>query len=123
VTLAIAPHALLSCHQLVFEGQVRQIHAFRSMAQAEVTLLLQASKSVQKRKREEADVAAATKAARLARKERRKRGHVKVLPKGRDADQDAREKALQRIASKCAAMHVQGGAHADPAMSCCSSVR
>ena len=63
---------------------------------------MQGSKSVQKRKREEAEEVAATKVARQARKERRKRGHVRVPRKGRDAERDAREKDLARVATKCA---------------------
>ena len=64
---------------------------------------MQGSKSLQKRVREEASDVAAAKKQRAARRERRTRGHAKVLPKGHDPSQDAQEKSFARIATKCVA--------------------
>jgi hypothetical protein len=63
---------------------------------------VQGSKSLQKRRREDEEESAALKKAKAARHERKKRGHVKVQPKGHDTLRDAREKCFARIATKCA---------------------
>jgi hypothetical protein len=67
----------------------------------DTTCYMQGSKSVQKRKLESAEEVAASKAAQAARKERRRCGHVPVLPRGQDAARDALEKGYAIVATKC----------------------
>eukprot|EP00892_Ulva_mutabilis_P011987 jgi/Ulvmu1/9160/UM005_0258.1 len=62
--------------------------------------IMQGSKSVQKRRREEEAETAQNKLAKQERRERRKRGHVAVPLKGQDPVHDAREKTLVSVATK-----------------------
>lgn len=63
--------------------------------------VLAASKSVLKRSREDGESSAKAAGARKARAELlRKRGHAPVPARGEDPEQDAREKALSRLATR-----------------------
>ena len=62
--------------------------------------ILAGSKSLARRRAEEAESLQAEKAARKLRREMRQRGHVIPSKRGNDPKADAREKALQRTATK-----------------------
>jgi hypothetical protein len=62
--------------------------------------ILAASKSIAKRKAEDAEEAAASREAKKLRQEMKQRGHEVPPRRGQDPAADQREKALQRLATK-----------------------
>lgn len=64
--------------------------------------VIQGSKSIQKRRREDEAEVALKHEARQQRQQLTSRNHKIVLPKGHDPTQDAREKTLMTVATKYA---------------------
>lgn len=72
---------------------------------SEGCLMVQGSKSVQKRRREDEAEAALRSEAKQQRQQLTSRDRKPVLQKGQDPSQDAREKTLMTVATKYAALH------------------
>lgn len=79
---------------------------------------MQASKSVQKRRKEEAEETLAAKKAKVLRMEMRKRGHVTALAKGSDTVRDAKEKLCTTIATKCAPQQISHACESHDTVMC-----
>ncbi|KAL4437109.1 hypothetical protein ABPG75_004248 [Micractinium tetrahymenae] len=71
-----------------------------AIAAAAAAPILATSRSIAKRKAEEAEEAKADREAKKLRQEMKQRGHVVPKRRGQDPEGDAREKGLQRLATK-----------------------